>query len=919
MSGTLRYSCTVLVFILGIASSDHTCWTNLCTSGEDFCVQECLDDEKHCLANYVSHSDGTISAALFGCIPEENDACDVEACVAVGSEGGVFSCCCTGDLCNEIQGLTPGSTVTDPSFTTSIPTGTIPVRPPNHQICEFYNCSLVTDPTTQSCYHGYEVCAETSAGMAFDHDDHYCQALYQFNSTKRLYELYTKSCQYGIPRCADSDECFIDTDRGDAFLQCCCDGQLCNVNVTFSDPSRVVPGEAPECGGLDCDHSCIIMNGEPRCFCEKGFFLSDEDQASCVDVNECSTGAHLCEEPATCVNEVGTYRCECDATKNMRISDDGLRCEPTGLVCEKFECDPQGDPNDCLGGLDYCDDRFLEDEMIDFDDEHCQATYQLDRVSASLEPRLLTCQIGTQIGDCTHGYCNLRYVSADVLYCCCTGNLCNLNITFPETSETPPTHSPEPSPSPTTTPTITQESKTKEIITFASALSVVVFLIIIVIIIALIWYQRRYKRRQFLNAGPDPYGYDIAPAPVSPFMTTVPTLLNKIGRGKFAVVFKGKLPDRYVAIKCFEDSPQGRDSFQRELEMYQTPDLSHHNILQFLGYQTLESRCCIVFEYHAQGSLCDLLKQQTVTLQQFCDLAESAASGLAYLHNEKIVNGVTKKPAIAHRDLKSKNILVTNSGRCCISDLGLAIRLDHGENSNEAHGQVGTSRYMAPEVLEGAINFQREAFLRIDVYAFGLILYEICSRTALANANVKPYRPPFDEFVSSNPTIDEMTTVVVQEQRRPEIPICFHVDLELDTIRETIQEAWDQDAEARLSAQCIEERIRKFRSSYVGKAGPIQVSKSHEDISKDSGRETDSQVDPFSQLPDTPSLSSSVTMSPLEPKPGASPDPLNTRMGFTNIAMSNETMAIRHGGNCNENQGRRPYHLHCGHSTETTV
>ena len=41
-------------------------------------------------------------------------------------------------------------------------------------------------------------------------------------------------------------------------------------------------------------------------------------------------------------------------------------------MCEKFECDPQGDPNDCLGGLDYCDDRFLEDEMIDFDDEHCQ-------------------------------------------------------------------------------------------------------------------------------------------------------------------------------------------------------------------------------------------------------------------------------------------------------------------------------------------------------------------------------------------------------------------------------------------------------------------------------------------------------------------------------------------------------------------
>ena len=36
---------------------------------------------------------------------------------------------------------------------------------------------------------------------------------------------------------------------------------------------------------------------------------------------------------------------------------------------------------------------------------------------------------------------------------------------------------------------------------------------------------------------------------------------------------------------------------------------------------------------------------------------------------------------------------------------------------------------MSPEVLEGAINFQREAFLRIDVYAYALIMWELASRT----------------------------------------------------------------------------------------------------------------------------------------------------------------------------------------------
>lgn len=40
---------------------------------------------------------------------------------------------------------------------------------------------------------------------------------------------------------------------------------------------------------------------------------------------------------------------------------------------------------------------------------------------------------------------------------------------------------------------------------------------------------------------------------------------------------------------------------------------------------------------------------------------------------------------------------------------------------------------MAPEVLEGAINFQRDAFLRIDMYAVGLVLWELVSRCAAAD------------------------------------------------------------------------------------------------------------------------------------------------------------------------------------------
>lgn len=58
------------------------------------------------------------------------------------------------------------------------------------------------------------------------------------------------------------------------------------------------------------------------------------------------------------------------------------------------------------------------------------------------------------------------------------------------------------------------------------------------------------------------------------------------------------------------------------------------------------------------------------------------------------------KPAIAHRDLKSKNILVKTNLTCVIGDLGLAVRHNVASDSVDvpSTNRVGTKRYMAPEV-----------------------------------------------------------------------------------------------------------------------------------------------------------------------------------------------------------------------------
>ena len=54
------------------------------------------------------------------------------------------------------------------------------------------------------------------------------------------------------------------------------------------------------------------------------------------------------------------------------------------------------------------------------------------------------------------------------------------------------------------------------------------------------------------------------------------------------------------------------------------------------------------------------------------EMAWSIATGLTHLHLE--ISGTQGKPAIAHRDLKSRNILVKKDLTCVIADLGLCVK-----------------------------------------------------------------------------------------------------------------------------------------------------------------------------------------------------------------------------------------------------
>ncbi|CAL1285066.1 unnamed protein product [Larinioides sclopetarius] len=293
-------------------------------------------------------------------------------------------------------------------------------------------------------------------------------------------------------------------------------------------------------------------------------------------------------------------------------------------------------------------------------------------------------------------------------------------------------------------------------------------------------------------------------------------MIESIGRGRFGEVWKARLRDEFVAVKVFFTSEEA--SWARETDIYKTVLLRHDNILGFVGSDIRGNgswtQMLLITDYLEFGSLHDYLKLYVLDFAAMVKLAHSASCGLAHLHVE--VSGKQGKPAIAHRDIKSRNILVKRDRTCAIADFGLAVKYKSDTNELDVanNTRVGTKRYMSPEVLDEAIDIsQFEAYRMADMYSFALVLWEIARRCKV-NGIVEEYQLPFYDCVPSNPSFEDMKKVVCVDQTRPAIPKHWSTFETLQIMSKVIQESWKQNPGARLTALRVKKTLSSLESQY---------------------------------------------------------------------------------------------------------
>jgi len=193
-------------------------------------------------------------------------------------------------------------------------------------------------------------------------------------------------------------------------------------------------------------------------------------------------------------------------------------------------------------------------------------------------------------------------------------------------------------------------------------------------------------------------------------------ILEKLGEGGMGVVYKAedtKL-DRMVALKFLPShlikSETDKARFLQEAKAASA--INHPNVCVIHDIQEHDGQQFIVMEYVKGKTLRDVVGTHGdvhLPMKDAIELAIQIAEALRAAHEKGIV----------HRDIKSENIMVTETGQVKVMDFGLA-KLRGSVKLTKSASTIGTIAYMSPEHIEG-----KDVDARTDIFSFGVVLYEM--------------------------------------------------------------------------------------------------------------------------------------------------------------------------------------------------